>query len=198
MLTFKAKMTISPERASFSNCEIVKIIELPKKEFEGFVAKPCDDMDFITENRSLIYQSKGVNHGLLVLGKGSNDGMLVESQGYYYPNEITYMPNARSYIERGLKRDADYIMRNIPPQEATGEISVYIEEFEDCNGKKVKCDGEIARMFCDALENHTAVMGVKLAGNCFVITPVHSQEQGMNAGLKLRDVLLLGGMEDVL
>ena len=197
MLTFKAKMTISPERANLPDCEIVKIIELLNKEFKGFVAQPCDDMYFITQNRSLIYQSKGVYHGLLVLGNGSSDGMLVESQGYYYPNEITYMPNARSNIEREFKRDADYIMRNIPPQEATGEISVYIEEFEDCNGNKVRSDSMISRMFCDALKNHPAVMDVRFAGNCFVITPVQLQEQGINVGLKLRDVLLLGGMEDV-
>jgi len=197
MLTFKAKMTLKPEGLDIPDCQIAKIIELDKNEFKGFVAQPNDDRGFIMENRSLMYQRDGIYNCLLVLGKGSNDGVIVESEGFYYPKYTTVMPHARDFVDRELERDADNILRNITPDPDTGEISIYLGDIEEQTGAQSNKDSGITRMFYNAMQKHPAVAGVRFEGDCMVISPVASQEQTANGGLKLRDVLLLGDMENV-
>jgi len=171
-------------------------MELPEKEFEYFTNCPPDGLDFVMENRSLMFWRDRVPHCMLVLREGGNDGMLVEAGCYYGPWNAKYISNARELIQHELERDADYVLRNIKPDEASGSIVIYLENLVDCDGHNLKGDCEIARMFYDALLKHPEVDGVTLSDDSLIVTSAQTQRQGLPLRLKLRDLLQLGGLDN--
>lgn len=198
MLTLQADLERKPTDFNNHLCQIEKIIELPKGEFDSLVSNPHYDRDFIAENRDLMGQWDGAYHCLLALGEGGDDGILIEAEGAGYIRYGALVPHARDFVERELGRIAELFMKDISPDPKTGDISIYLEDIAECTGAEVRDDSEIARMFYRTLEKHPGVAGVEAVGDCLVITPAAAQEQTANTGLKLRDVLLLGGdMENV-
>jgi len=198
MLTMKAKLERKPtELTDLPLCQIEKIIELPGDEFASLAAHPYTDRDYITENRDLMGEWDGKYHCLLALGEGGSDGILIEAEGAPYVRYGAYVSHARDYVERELQRIAELFLKEVSPDPETGEISIYLEDIEEYTGAEVRDDSEIARMFYRILERHPAVAGVDTMDDCLVVTPAAAQEQGASDGLKLRDVLLLGGMENV-
>lgn len=198
MLTLKADLERKPTDFNNHFCQIEKIIELPNNEFDSLVSHPYHDRDFIAENRDLMGQWNGAYHCLLALGEGGNDGILIEAEGAGYIRYGALVPHARDFVERELERTADLFMKDISPDPKTGDISIYLEDIAEYTGAEVRDDSEIARMFYRILKDHPAVAGVEAVGDCLTVTPAAAQEQAANSGLKLRDVLLLGGdMENV-
>jgi len=178
-------------------CQIEKIIIKPHDEFMSLAYHPYADYGFITENRDMMGNWDNKNHCLLVLDEGGSDGLLINASGYDSIRYGAFVSHARDYIEREMERAADYMLRDITPDDGTGDISIYLEDIEDYTGAEVRDDSEIARMFYSALQKHPGVAEVTPVDDCLVVTPKTGQSQGAAAGLKLRDVLLLGNMENV-
>jgi hypothetical protein len=82
-------------------CEIEKIIELPRDEFLSLLRNPLKDRDFISENNYFMRMDKeGVYHCLLALGEEYDDGILIESEGYDYARKCAFIPNARQIVNQ--------------------------------------------------------------------------------------------------
>jgi len=198
MLTLKTELLHKPADFRLPDCQIAKIIELSGKDFDSHVARPNAYKDYITENKDLMGTWDGVNHCLLVLGEGRSDGVLIEASGYDYARYTAYIPHARDFVEREMERLADFFMKDIAPDPKTGEIEIYLGDIAEHTGaEEIRDDSEIARMLYRALEKHPGVGSVEPLDDCLVVTPASTQTQGVAGGLKLRDVLLLGSMENV-
>jgi len=196
MLNIKANLTYRPGGLAWGGCKVTKVMELPEKEFECFTDCPPDGLDFVMENRSLMFWRDRVPHCMLVLQEGGNDGMLVEAFCYYGPWNAKYISHARDLIQHELERDADSILQNICPDEVTGNITIHIDGIEDCDGHKYKGKCRIADMFHDALLKHPGVREVTASGDCLIVTPVQAQKQGTALRFRLRDLLQLGSLEN--
>ena len=197
MLTIHADLIHKPTTMRQPVCQIKEIIELPQDEFISLSHHPNADYDFIAENRDLMGKWDGAYHCLLALDKDGTDGVLIEAEGYDSVRYGAYVSHARDYVERELERAAELFLKDISPDPETGDISIYLEDIEEYTGADVRDDSEIARMFYRILERHPAVAGVDAVGDCLAVTPAAAQERGAPGSLKLKDVLLLGGMENV-
>jgi len=81
-----------------TQCEIVKIIELPRREFMSFMDNPTQYSDLIVENKHLMREKNGVNQCLLALCEGGSDGILFQAEGYDYARYSGFLPNARQIV----------------------------------------------------------------------------------------------------
>jgi hypothetical protein len=178
-------------------CQIEKIIELPQDEFDFLAYNPFIDRGFISENRNYMGKWDGIYHCLLVLDEDGYDGVLIEAEGYNSIRYGAYVSHARDFVECELERVACHYLKSIPPDPATGDISICLEDIEKYTGAEVRNDNVIARMFYRTLQNHPTVADVTAAGDCLIVTTKPAQVQGAAGGLKLRDMLLLGEMEHV-
>jgi len=177
-------------------CQIEKIIMKPHDEFTSLAYHPYADYGFITENHDYMGNWDNKNHCLLVLDEGGSDGILINASGYDSIRYGAYVSHARDYIEREMERAADLYLKSIPPDPETGEINIFLDDIAEHTGAEVTDDSEIARMFYSALQKHPGVGAVEPVDDCLVVTPKIGQIQNAAAGLKLRDVLLLGNMEN--
>lgn len=197
MLTIHANLIHKPTTMRQPVCQIKKVIEIPQDEFISLSHHPNADYGFIAENRDLMGQWDGAYHCLLALDKEGNDGILIEAEGYGSVRYGAYVSHARDYVERELERTAGLFLKDISPDPETGDISIYLEDIEVFTGAEVRDDSLIARMFYRILKEHLAVDGIEAVGDCLAVTLAAAQEPGNPGGLKLKDVLLLGDMENV-
>lgn len=95
---FQRKDTeIEPE-----NCEISKVIELPKPRFDYFMKHLLEAQDFIIENcEEMGFGQDRTRHCLLVLCENEDNGILVDSQGSSYARYTAFLPNARQQMVLG-------------------------------------------------------------------------------------------------
>jgi len=196
MLKIQAHLVHKPDDLRPPVCKIEKIITKPHDEFVSLAYHPYADYSFIAENRELMGNWDNNNHCLLVLDQDGSDGILINSSGYDCIRFGAYVSHVRDYIEREMERLAGFMMKNIAPDEGSGDISIYLDDIAEYTGTEVGDDSEIARMFCSALQKHPGVAEATPVGDCLVVTPKRAQQLGQS-GLKLRDILLLGGMDDV-
>ena len=196
MLQFKAYLERKPTDFKYPICQIEKVIVLPAQEFNDLVARPYVDRDFIRENRELMGQRDGAYRCLLTLSSSGNDGILIESEGAGYVRYGAFIPHARDYVENELDRIAGIILKNRTPDPKTGELSIFLDDIAEHTGAEVREDSEIARMFCRILRDHPGVAVVNMIGDCMAVTPSSGQTQGAAGAVKLRDLLLLGNIEN--
>jgi len=198
MLKIQANLIHKPTDLRPPACQIEKIILKPHDEFVSIAYDPNVDYRFIKENRDLMSEKNGINHCLLVLDEGGSDGILINAEGYDSIRYGAYVSHARDYIEREMERIADGFMRHYPTDPESGERLIWLGDVAEYAGADaVNDDSEIARMFYSALQKHPGVGSVEAVDDYLVVTPKTDQTQGMASGLKLRDVLLLGDMENV-
>jgi hypothetical protein len=194
MLEIKANLIHKPTTMVTQDCRIEKIIELTRDEFIALTHRPNADYGFITENCDLMGEWDGSFHCLLALNKESGDGILIEAEGYDSVRYGAFMSRAKDFVELDMRQIADFLLTDITPDEEAGDICIYPEDIGESTGAGVWESSVIARMFRRTLEEHPAVSGVTLVGDCLAVTTKPAQTQD---GLKLRDVLLLGSTENV-
>lgn len=201
MMEIKAYLEYKPTEFRPPVCRIKKVIELNENEFSSLADNPCEYRDYITENRGLMRKEGDVNHCILALDKDGRDGILIEAEGYDFVRYGAYVPHAGDYVENELRRMAALFLKDVEPDlEASNLLPIFFEDMEKHLGMIVSEDSDITRMFCRTLREHPAIVEItavdKQAG-CIIATLADTQHQEMQSPLKLRDVLLLGDMENV-
>ena len=100
----KLKAVFERKEARFEpmDCEISKVVELPREQYNLFASRLLADHEFLIELRDEMgITEDGVRHCLLVLPEGGDDGILVDAQGSSYARYSSFLPNARQQIILG-------------------------------------------------------------------------------------------------
>ncbi len=84
-MKIKANLLNKPVNFQMDDCQIEKVVELPRDQFSALVITPLTNQPFIAENKRWMFADDSAVHCLLVLGQGSGDGVLIYSAGYDYP-----------------------------------------------------------------------------------------------------------------
>ena len=107
-MKIKANLLNKPVNFQMDDCQIEKVVELPRDQFSALVITPLTNQPFIAENKRWMFADDSAVHCLLVLGQGSGDGVLIYSAGYDYPRLAAYLPGMRDkdnilfVVSRGL------------------------------------------------------------------------------------------------
>ena len=83
-MKIKANLLNKPVNFQMDDCQIEKVVELPRDQFSALVITPLTNQPFIAENKRWMFADDSAVHCLLVLGQGSGDGVLIYSAGYDY------------------------------------------------------------------------------------------------------------------
>ena len=94
-MKIKANLLNKPVNFQMDDCQIEKVVELPRDQFSALVITPLTNQPFIAENKRWMFADDSAVHCLLVLGQGSGDGVLIYSAGYDYPRLAAYLPGMR-------------------------------------------------------------------------------------------------------
>lgn len=105
-MKIKANLLNKPVNFQMDDCQIEKVVELPRDQFSALVITPLTNQPFIAENKRWMFADDSAVHCLLVLGQGSGDGVLIYSAGYDYPRLAAYLPGMRDmFSRRGLRQN---------------------------------------------------------------------------------------------
>ena len=129
-MKIKANLLNKPVNFQMDNCQIEKVVELPRDQFSALVITPLTNQPFIAENKRWMFADDSAVHCLLVLGQGSGDGVLIYSAGYDYPRLAAYLPGMRDILNARLERAADFIVRQFADQTFIqfNRVKVYVTE----------------------------------------------------------------------
>ena len=97
----KLKAVFERKEAKYEpmDCEISRVVELPRNQYDFFASRLLADHDFLVEFRDEMgYTEDGVRHCLLVLPEDGDDGILVDAQGSSYARYSSFLPNARQQV----------------------------------------------------------------------------------------------------
>ncbi len=197
MLELQASLIFKPTTMVGFNCRVEKIVELPLEEFIALKHRPNAHYSFIAESDDFMGEYDGCYHCLLALNKDGRGGILINADGCEYVRLGGYVANARGFVEQDMKETVEFFLQELPRDEETGNICITLEDIGEYSEDNIWESSVIARMFLHILAEHPGVAGVSVSGDCLVVTPAPEQTQGMADGLKLRDILLLGGMDSV-
>ena len=92
-MKIKANLLNKPVNFQMDDCQIEKVVELPRDQFSALVITPLTNQPFIAENKRWMFADDSAVHCLLVLGQGSGDGVLIYSAGYDY--QICYQAGGK-------------------------------------------------------------------------------------------------------
>ena len=123
-MKIKANLLNKPVNFQMDDCQIEKVVELPRDQFSGLVIAPLTNQPFIAENKSQMFVKNGTVHCLLALGQGSDDGVLIYSAGYDYPRLAACLPGMRDILNASVRRTSSSIrVRRIQRTEAGASAS---------------------------------------------------------------------------
>lgn len=129
-MKIKANLLNKPVNFQMDNCQIEKVVELPRDQFSALVITPLTNQPFIAENKRWMFADDSAVHCLLVLGQGSGDGVLIYSAGYDYPRLAAYLPGMRDILNARLERAADFIVHQGTEATENGSWSISFKELE--------------------------------------------------------------------
>lgn len=110
-MILNTRLECKPTDFKVTACDVKKVIELSKDEFEDFLKKPLEYHDYFEEfNKEGYEYSNEKMPCLLILGEGSEDGICVDTQGYRYARYASYIPHARQILEAEMSENEDTVV----------------------------------------------------------------------------------------
>lgn len=161
-MKIKANLLNKPVNFQMDDCQIEKVVELPRDQFSGLVIAPLTNQPFIAENKSQMFVKNGTVHCLLALGQGSDDGVLIYSAGYDYPRLAACLPGMRDILNARLERAADFIVHQGTENTENGSWSVSFEELEKQTGITLQRGNGLDEMLLEALTRRGEVASAAL------------------------------------
>ena len=161
-MKIKANLLNKPVNFQMDNCQIEKVVELPRDQFSALVITPLTNQPFIAENKRWMFADDSAVHCLLVLGQGSGDGVLIYSAGYDYPRLAAYLPGIRDILNARLGRAADFIVQQGTEATENGSWNISFEEMEKQTGITVRRGNGLDGMLLEALSCHGEVASAAL------------------------------------
>ncbi|WP_195494920.1 DUF6329 domain-containing protein [Flavonifractor plautii] len=161
-MKIKANLLNKPVNFQMDNCQIEKVVELPRDQFSALVITPLTNQPFIAENKRWMFADDSAVHCLLVLGQGSGDGVLIYSAGYDYPRLAAYLPGMRDILNARLERAADFIVHQGTEATENGSWSISFKELEKQTEITVRRGNGLDGMLLDALTHRREVTSAAL------------------------------------
>ena len=161
-MKIKANLLNKPVNFQMDNCQIEKVVELPRDQFSALVITPLTNQPFIAENKRWMFADDSAVHCLLVLGQGSGDGVLIYSAGYDYPRLAAYLPGMRDILNARLERAADFIVHQGTEATENGSWSISFKELEKQTEITVRRGNGLDGMLLDALTHRWEVTSAAL------------------------------------
>lgn len=161
-MKIKANLLNKPVNFQMDDCQIEKVVELPRDQFSELVVTPLTNQPFIAENKRWMFVDDSAVHCLLALGQGSDDGVLIDSAGYDYPRLAAYLPGMRDILNARLERAADFIVHQGMENTENGSWSVSFEELEKQTGITIQRGNGLDGMLLEALKRRGEVVSAAL------------------------------------
>lgn len=161
-MKIKANLLNKPVNFQMDDCQIEKVVELPRDQFSALVITPLTNQPFIAENKRWMFADNSAVHCLLALGQGSDDGVLIYSGGYDYPRLAAYLPGMRDILNARLERAADFIVHQGTEATENGSWSISCEELEKQTGITVRRGNGLDGMLLEALMRRSEVASVSM------------------------------------
>ena len=161
-MKIKANLLNKPVNFQMDDCQIEKVVELPRDQFSALVITPLTNQPFIAENKRWMFADNSAVHCLLALGQGSDDGVLIYSGGYDYPRLAAYLPGMRDILNARLEREADLIVHQGTEATENGSWSISCEELEKQTGITVRRGNGLDGMLLEALMRRSEVDSVSM------------------------------------
>ena len=161
-MKIKANLWNKPVNFQMDDCQIEKVVELPRDQFSELVITPLTNQPFIAENKRWMFVDDSAVHCLLALGQGSGDGVLIYSAGYDYPRLAAYLPGIRDILNARLGRAADFIVQQGTEATENGSWSVSFEELEKRTGITLRRGNGLDGMLLEALTRRREVTSAAL------------------------------------
>ncbi len=114
-MKINAQMQCKPGGFTLDDCNIERVVEIPKVDFFALTQCPLGKHSVIQENKDAMGHDENGFHCLLILGEGRRDGLLVDAEGYDYCRYAAYIPEARAIVEATPELS---IMRDTPENKA--------------------------------------------------------------------------------
>ena len=115
-----------------NSCKIDAVVSLPLEQYHKFTQNLLTDYDFIHDNIDNMYVDRqDATHCLLVIGDGESDGILVDSQGSDYARYVSFLPNARDFMQRNIQTMADEIIGERAMQAKNGTSVLSFDELSE-------------------------------------------------------------------
>ena len=161
-MKIKANLLNKPVNFQMDDCQIEKVVELPRDQFSALVITPLTNQPFIAENKRWMFADDSAVHCLLALGQGSDDGVLIYSGSYDYPRLAAYLPGMRDILNARLERAADFIVHQGTEATENGSWSISCEELEKQTGITVRRGNGLDGMLLEALMRRSEVASVSM------------------------------------
>ena len=161
-MKIKANLLNKPVNFQMDDCQIEKVVELPRDQFSALVITPLTNQPFIAENKRWMFADDSAVHCLLVLGQGSGDGVLIYSAGYDYPRLAAYLPGMRDILNARLERAADFIVHQGTEATENGSWSISFKELEKQTEITVRRGNGLHGMLLEALPHRREVTSAAL------------------------------------
>ena len=161
-MKIKANLLNKPVNFQMDDCQIEKVVELPRDQFSALVITPLTNQPFIAENKRWMFADDSAVHCLLVLGQGSGDGVLIYSAGYDYPRLAAYLPGMRDILNARLERAADFIVHQGTEATENGSWSISFKELEKQTEITVRRGNGLDGMLLEALTHRREVTSAAL------------------------------------
>ena len=161
-MKIKANLLNKPVNFQMDDCQIEKVVELPRDQFSALVITPLTNQPFIAENKRWMFADNSAVHCLLALGQGSDDGVLIYSGGYDYPRLAAYLPGMRDILNARLERAADLIVHQGTEATENGSWSVSFKELEKQTEITVRRGNGLDGMLLEALMRRSEVASVSM------------------------------------
>ena len=115
-----------------SKMKVDAVVSLPEEMYQKFTQNLLTDYDFIRDNIDCMYVDRqDATHCLLVLDGEGNDGVLVDSEGYDYARYVSFLPNARDFVDDNIQTMADEIIREGAAQTKSGSYVLGFDELSE-------------------------------------------------------------------
>lgn len=76
--------------------KVVKVVDIPLKQFEKFINHTLDDYDFIEENKDLMFiDENNVWHCIFLTAKALDYGILIQSEGHNFARYSAYLEKSK-------------------------------------------------------------------------------------------------------
>ncbi|MBD9088501.1 MAG: hypothetical protein EGR72_00290 [Clostridiales bacterium] len=161
-MKIKANLLNKPVNFQMDDCQIEKVVELPRDQFSALVITPLTNQPFIAENKRWMFADNSAVHCLLALGQGSDDGVLIYSGGYDYPRLAAYLPGMRDILNARLERAADFIVHQGTEATENGSWSISFKELEKQTEITVRRGNGLDGMLLEALMRRSEVASVSM------------------------------------
>lgn len=145
------------------DCRIEKAIELSPEDFRKLQIGPMQELPFIVENKSCMFDKDGVKHCLLALEQGGLDGILIQSTGPDYPCYAAYISGMRDILNAEISRAVDFIVKEGTQNTTSGNWIVRFDELEEHLGLVIRQGNGLYEMLLDKMMGRPEVLDVQMA-----------------------------------